>query len=66
MKRACLLFIIMVLTIALVACKYQTVVLHCDGENCNNTVKVKVDKNSDPDESWVVFCQKCSNDVLND
>lgn len=66
MKRVWLLFMIVILLFSLVACKTETVTLNCDGENCNNTVEVKVDKDNTPDESWVVFCQDCADNVLND
>ena len=56
----------MILTISLAACKTETVTLHCDGENCENTVEVEVEKGSKPDESWIVFCQDCADNVLDD
>ena len=44
MKKIYLLFLIAVLMISMTACKKETVILHCDGENCSNTVEVEVKK----------------------
>lgn len=66
MKKLWLLFLIVVLLFSLAACKAETVTLHCDGENCTNVVEVKVEKDDTPDESWVVFCQDCADNDLNE
>lgn len=66
MKKICLLFLIVALMFSMTACKKKTVILHCDGENCNNTVEVEAGKDETPDEGWVVFCQDCANNVLDD
>ena len=66
MRRICLSFLVLILLLSLVACKSETVTLHCDGENCDNTVEVKVENDSVPDESWIIFCQDCADNVLND
>lgn len=66
MKRVYILFLIVILLFSLAACKTETVTLQCDGENCNNSVEVKVEKDNTPDESWVVFCQDCADNVLHD
>ena len=66
MKKICLLFLIVVLMLSMTACKKETVILHCDGENCSNTVEVEVKKDETPDEDWVVFCQDCADNVLDD
>lgn len=66
MKKICLLFLVLVLAISLAACKTETVTLHCDGENCENTVEMEVEKGNTPDESWIVFCQDCADNVLDD
>lgn len=66
MKRVCILFLIVILLFSLTACKSETIPLHCDGENCNNMVDIKVEKDNTPDESWVVFCQDCADNDLND
>ncbi len=66
MKRVCILFLIVMFLFSLAACKVETVMLQCDGENCDNTVEVKVETDNTPDESWVVFCQDCADNVLHD
>lgn len=66
MKKSCLLLLIMMLVLIFAACKTETVTLRCDGENCENTVEMTVGKDSKPDESWVVFCQECASNVLED
>lgn len=66
MKKIFLLFIITVLAFGITACKKKTVILQCDGENCTNTVEVEVKKDETPDEDWVVFCQECADNVLDD
>ena len=66
MKKVCLFLLVVVLILCLAACKTETVTLHCDGENCENTVEVEVKKGNTPDESWVVFCQDCADNVLDD
>ena len=66
MKKACLSLLVIVLMLCLVACKAETVTLHCDGENCENSVEVEVKNGNTPDESWVVFCQDCADNVLDD
>lgn len=66
MRKIYLLLLVLVLVLSLSACKTETVTLQCDGENCQNTVEVEVGKDSTPDESWVVFCQDCADNVLDD
>lgn len=66
MKKVFLFLLVFVLMLCLAACKTETVTLHCDGENCENSVEVEVKKGSTPDESWVVFCQDCADNVLDD
>lgn len=66
MRKIYLLLLTVVLMLGLVACKKETVTLHCDGENCQNTVEVEVGKDGTPDESWIVFCQDCADSVLDD
>ena len=66
MKKINLLFLIVVLLLSMTACKKETVILQCDGENCSNTVEVEVKKDEIPDEDWVVFCQDCADNVLDD
>ena len=66
MRKICALFLVLILLLSLVACKSETVTLHCDGENCDNSVEVKVENDSVPDESWIIFCQDCADNVLND
>lgn len=66
MKKICVIFLIVVLILSLAACKTETVTLHCDGENCENTVEVEVKNGNTPDEGWVVFCQNCADNVLDD
>ena len=66
MRKIYLLLLIVVLVLGLAACKTETVTLKCDGEDCQNTVEVEVGKNGTPDESWVVFCQDCADNVLDD
>jgi hypothetical protein len=66
MKKINLLFLIVVLVLSMTACKIETVILQCDGENCSNTVEVEVKKDEIPDEDWVVFCQDCADNVLDD
>lgn len=65
MRKLCL-FLILICMFSLTACKKETVMLCCDGDNCQNTVEVKVEKKRIPDESWVVFCQECADNVLGD
>lgn len=60
------LFLIAVCVITFAACGSDTVTLHCDGENCDNTVEVKVKKENTPDESWIIFCADCEEKVLSD
>ena len=66
MRKIYLLFLIVMLVFTFVACKAEKVTLHCDGENCENTVEMTVGEDSKPDESWVVFCQDCASNVLED
>lgn len=66
MRKICLLLLVVLLVLSLAACKTETVTLKCDGEDCQNTVEVEVGKDSTPDESWVVFCQDCADNVLDD
>ena len=66
MKKIYLLLLVIVVIVSLVACKTETVLLCCDGGNCQNTVEVEIGKSGTPDESWVVFCQECADSVLED
>lgn len=66
MKKIGLFFLLIMLLFCIAACKTETVTLHCDGENCENTVEVEAGKDSTPDEDWVVFCQDCADNVLDD
>lgn len=66
MKKTYLLFLIATLMLSIAACKKETVILHCDGEDCSNTVEVEVRKDETPDESLVVFCQDCADNFLAD
>ena len=66
MRKICLLIIMVMFLLSLAACKSETVKLHCDGENCDNLVEVKVEKDNIPDEAWVVFCKNCAENVLDD
>ena len=66
MKKMYLLLLIGMLMLSMTACKNETVVLDCDGENCSNKVEVEVQEEEKPDEDWVVFCQDCAKNVLND
>ena len=66
MKKVLVFLLIAVLMLSLAACKTETVTLHCDGENCENSVEVEVKNGNTPDESWVVFCQDCADNVLDD
>ena len=66
MRKIILLLLILAFALGLTACNPETVTLHCDGENCENTVEVRVEGKKAPDESWVVFCQDCANNVLQD
>ena len=66
MKKLYLLLLAVILLLSLVACKSETVKLHCDGENCDNLVEVKVEEDNMPNEDWVVFCQNCAGNVLAD
>ena len=66
MNKMCLWFWTVALILSMAACKNETVILHCDGEKCSNTVEVEARKDEIPDEEWVVFCQDCADNVLND
>ena len=66
MKKICMLVLMFVFILNFSACNSETVTLHCDGEDCENTVDVEVEGDNVPDESWVVFCQNCADDVLDD
>ena len=61
MKKIFVFLLFTILICSLLACK-ATVELHCDGEGCQNTVKVT----GEDDESRVIFCQECKNAVLGD
>ena len=66
MKKLVALMMLFVMAFGLVACETEIVTLHCDGEGCSNTVEMKVENNSKPDESWVIFCKDCADNVLAD
>ena len=66
MRRTTLLLLVLALMFCMAACNPETVTLQCDGENCENTVEVRVEKDRTPDESWVIFCQDCADKVLKD
>ena len=66
MKKICLWCLVVVFMLSLTACGNDTVTLHCDGENCSNTVEVEVTKDETPNEDWVVFCRDCTNNSLAD
>lgn len=66
MRKICLFFLIVGMTLQLTACNPETVMLHCDGDNCENTVAVEIENGETPNESWVVFCRKCADTVLRD
>ena len=61
MKKIYLLILSVVLLLGLVACEKETVMLQCDGKDCNHKVEVEVKKDETPNEEWVVFCQDCAN-----
>ena len=66
MKKICLLLIIAILALSMIACKAETVTLHCDAEGCENTVEVKVEGENTPDDSWIIFCDDCDDNILAD
>lgn len=66
MKKFSLLVLIVLFLVSLIACKSETVTLHCDGENCTNSVEIKISKDGTPDESWIIFCETCANEQLDD
>lgn len=66
MRKFCVLFLIAVMAMSMMACTSEKVTLHCDGENCNNTVELDAGYKGAPDESWIVFCQECADNKLSD
>ena len=66
MKKICFLLLIAVLVCSMTACAAGTVTLHCDGENCANTVEVEYEGDNKPDEQWIIFCETCAKNVLED
>lgn len=65
MKKGCLILLAVLLTLTMTGCK-KKVVLQCDGQNCQNTVKCRVEKDVNPDESWVALCKDCAAHVVAD
>ena len=66
MRKIGILVILFALALSLSACNSEKVILHCDGENCENTVEMKANKDAKPDESWIVYCKDCADNVLHD
>ena len=66
MKKIICLFLVVAFMFSFAACGAETVTLHCDGEGCDNTVELKTGKDSSPDESWIIFCDDCAQNVLKD
>lgn len=66
MRKLICVILLSFFLVVVVGCGSETVNLHCDSDNCDNTVTVKVKKDEKPDESWVVFCEDCSKGVLAD
>lgn len=66
MKIISICLVILLIAMSMTACKQEIVTLSCDGEGCANKVEVVVKGKEKPDENWVVFCDKCSNGVMQD
>ena len=58
MKKYVLALIVLLVAITLGACG-EKVMLHCDAEDCTNTIAA----DEGMDESWVVFCESCSDKI---
>lgn len=61
MKKVVFVFALMICLLTMVGCT-ATKTLHCD--NCDKEVKVKKDSNME--ESWVVYCDECNEDLFGD
>jgi hypothetical protein len=57
-KRVLITFILSAVMIAAAGCGAKT--LHCDG--CG--VELKVQKSSNMEEDWIVFCKDCEEDLI--
>ena len=66
MKKIWVLIFAILFVFSLLACSAQTVTLHCDTEGCENLVEVEVNDGEEVDEQWVVYCETCANETLND
>ena len=62
MKKLLSILLVFVLAVGLLACAPEKVMLQCDGEGCENTVPADAGK----DDSWVIFCEECRDNVLDD
>lgn len=61
MKKILCILIIVSLVFAVVGC-YATKTLTCD--NCGKEVKVK--ESSNMDESWIIYCDECNEQLFGD
>ena len=64
MKKVYILVLIAVILIGMVSCSKKAT-LNCDGKNCKNKVEVAYKEGDrEPDDSWIVFCESCSQETL--
>ena len=66
MKKIFLVLLAIMMMCGIVACGAEKIELHCDGENCDNIVLVTQKGEDTPDESWVIYCKECAENVLGD
>ena len=59
MRKIFAILLVMILTFGLIACKSESVTLHCDGANCDNVIVVKGEEARKFDDSWLIFCKDC-------
>lgn len=63
MKKVSLILMAALLALTMTGCK-KKVVLQCDGRDCQNAVRFRVEQDVNPDESWVALCKDCAAHVV--
>ena len=66
MKKFTLAVVALVICLSVIGCGKQKVMVQCDGEDCENMVEVVEKDGVKVDESWVVYCKTCADELLED
>ena len=60
MKKLTILLLVFVISISLLACTPEEVMLECDG--CGKSIPASAEMDND----WVIYCEECQHNLLGD